>query len=353
MIVETSATGSFPQRAQMARPAAPGRTRTSPARPGCAGCRRARQIPLPRAPRRPGRPAPHPVSRSPAPSARCRSAGVRGRASCGPATWRARVEHSTRPRRLPHLRRHGRPGPGLLPVQRRHHLRRRPHLGDGRPLPTAAPGRGHHHRKKSKVAETLAEFRGNFATTCSTRTCGASAPGSRPVVQWDDHEVRNNWYPGQVIADTDSRYTEKSVDVLAAHAGGRSVVASRSPPCAPERGGRVHRVLRQGPAPRRVRTGHADVPRRQLPGDQTVDPQGILGREQLEWLKRELSRSRAVLEGDRRRHADRPGRARRHRGEGEHRGVAQGDPARLWGVNCRSPSCCATSSTGGSPARCG
>ena len=30
------------------------------------------------------------------------------------------------------------------------------------------------------------------------------------------------------------------------------------------------------------------------PDDQTVDPQGILGREQLEWLKRELSRSRAV-----------------------------------------------------------
>ncbi|CAM5448618.1 hypothetical protein SANTM175S_08393 [Streptomyces antimycoticus] len=30
------------------------------------------------------------------------------------------------------------------------------------------------------------------------------------------------------------------------------------------------------------------------PDDQTTDPQGILGREQLEWLKRELARSRAV-----------------------------------------------------------
>jgi alkaline phosphatase D len=30
------------------------------------------------------------------------------------------------------------------------------------------------------------------------------------------------------------------------------------------------------------------------PDDQPTDPQGILGREQLEWLKRELSRSRAV-----------------------------------------------------------
>ncbi len=29
-------------------------------------------------------------------------------------------------------------------------------------------------------------------------------------------------------------------------------------------------------------------------GDETVDPQGILGREQLEWLERELARSRAV-----------------------------------------------------------
>lgn len=37
------------------------------------------------------------------------------------------------------------------------------------------------------------------------------------LVQWDDHEVRNNWYPSQAIAN-DDRYTEKNIDVLARRA---------------------------------------------------------------------------------------------------------------------------------------
>jgi alkaline phosphatase D len=36
------------------------------------------------------------------------------------------------------------------------------------------------------------------------------------VNQWDDHEVHNNRYPGQILAD--DRSTEKRVDVLAARA---------------------------------------------------------------------------------------------------------------------------------------
>jgi phosphodiesterase/alkaline phosphatase D-like protein len=36
------------------------------------------------------------------------------------------------------------------------------------------------------------------------------------INQWDDHEVTNNWYPGEILED--SRYTEKRVDVLAARA---------------------------------------------------------------------------------------------------------------------------------------
>lgn len=115
------------------------------------------------------------------------------------------------------------------------------------------------------------------------------------VVQWDDHEVRNNWYPGQVIADTDSRYTEKSVDALAARA--RRAFAEYSPistlrPGARE--GRVHRVLHQGPLLDVFVLDMRTYRNANSPGGQTVDPQGILGREQLEWLKRELSRSRAV-----------------------------------------------------------
>ncbi|MEZ3180468.1 alkaline phosphatase D family protein [Streptomyces pimonensis] len=149
--------------------------------------------------------------------------------------------------------------------------------------------------EKAKVAETLAEFRGNFRYNLldeNLRRFNARVPS---IVQWDDHEVRNNWYPGQRIAETDSRYAEKSVDVLAARARrafGEYFPMSTLRPGARE--GRVYRVLRQGPLldvfvldMRTYRNANSS-------GDQTVDPQGILGREQLEWLKRELARSRAV-----------------------------------------------------------
>ncbi|MFI5569514.1 alkaline phosphatase D family protein [Streptomyces sp. NPDC051740] len=162
-------------------------------------------------------------------------------------------------------------------------------------LPDGSVWRNVTTEEKSKVAETLAEFRGNFRYNLldeNLRRFNAQVPS---IVQWDDHEVRNNWYPGQRIADTDARYTEKSVDVLAARARrafGEYFPMSTLRPGARE--GRVYRVLRQGPLldvfvldMRTYRNANSS-------GDQTVDPQGILGREQLDWLKRELSRSRAV-----------------------------------------------------------
>ncbi|MDT0400835.1 MULTISPECIES: alkaline phosphatase D family protein [Streptomyces] len=163
------------------------------------------------------------------------------------------------------------------------------------PLPDGTTWRNITVEEKAKVAETLAEYRGNFRYNLldgNLRRFNAQVPS---IVQWDDHEVRNNWYPGQRISDADARYTEKDVDVLAARA--RRAFSEYFPmstlrPGARE--GRVYRVLRQGPLldvfvldMRTYRNANSS-------GDQTVDPQGILGREQLEWLKRELSRSRAV-----------------------------------------------------------
>lgn len=71
--------------------------------------------------------------------------------------------------------------------------------------------------EKSKVAETLAEFRSNYIYNLldeNVRRFNAQVP---QLVQWDDHETRNNWYPSQVITN-DDRYTEKNVDVLARRA---------------------------------------------------------------------------------------------------------------------------------------
>jgi len=69
---------------------------------------------------------------------------------------------------------------------------------------------------KSKVAETLDEFRGNHLYNLldeNVRRFNAEVP---QITVWDDHEVRNNWYPQQILDD--ERYTEKSVAVLSRRA---------------------------------------------------------------------------------------------------------------------------------------
>lgn len=100
--------------------------------------------------------------------------------------------------------------------------------------------------EKSRVAQTLADFRGNFRYNLldeNVRRFNAQVP---TVVQWDDHEVRNNWYPGQILDDP--RYTEKNVNVLAERsrrAFGEYFPISTLTAAGCE--GRVHRVVRHGP----------------------------------------------------------------------------------------------------------
>ncbi|WP_326813859.1 alkaline phosphatase D family protein [Streptomyces sp. NBC_01762] len=147
--------------------------------------------------------------------------------------------------------------------------------------------------EKAKVAETLAEYRGNFRYNLlddNLRKFNAQVPS---IIQWDDHEVRNNWYPGQILDDV--RYTEKNVDVLAA----RSMRAFReyfpvSTLHASSGDGRVHRVVRHGPLLDVFVLDMRSFRNANSPGRQPDDTTGILGAEQLDWLKRELSRSRAV-----------------------------------------------------------
>ncbi len=70
---------------------------------------------------------------------------------------------------------------------------------------------------KSKVAESLEEFRSNYRYNLldhNLRRMNAEIPS---FVQWDDHETLNNWYPSERLTD-DHRYQVKSVDLLAARA---------------------------------------------------------------------------------------------------------------------------------------
>ncbi|SFC43710.1 alkaline phosphatase D family protein [Streptomyces aidingensis] len=147
--------------------------------------------------------------------------------------------------------------------------------------------------EKSKVAETLDEFRGNFRYNLldeNFRRFNAQVPS---IVQWDDHEVTNNWYPGEVLADP--RYTETSVDVLVSRA--RRAFSEYYPVSTLRPGrkqGRMYRVVRHGPLLDVFVIDMRTYRNANSANRQTEDPQGILGEEQLRWLKHELARSRAV-----------------------------------------------------------
>jgi alkaline phosphatase D len=139
---------------------------------------------------------------------------------------------------------------------------------------------------KSKVAETLDEYRGQFAYNLLDENLRAFAAQVPQLNQWDDHEVRNNWYPGQVIED--ARYTERRVDVLAA----RSRQAFFE--WLPIAGQSVYRKVSHGP---HVDVFLLDMRTYKDPNDANVyaDPlRGLLGAEQRAWLKRELAASRAT-----------------------------------------------------------
>lgn len=146
---------------------------------------------------------------------------------------------------------------------------------------------------KAKVAETLDEYRGNYKYNCLDPhylRFNAEVP---MCVQWDDHEVKNNWYPGQIIDDP--RYSETRVDVLAARA--RRAFFEYSPidvSAAAE--GRIYRRFSYGPRldvfvvdcrSYRSPNGKNDQDR---PGPETA----LLGGNQIAWLKRGLGTSRAT-----------------------------------------------------------
>ncbi|UQU63589.1 alkaline phosphatase D family protein [Couchioplanes caeruleus] len=142
--------------------------------------------------------------------------------------------------------------------------------------------------EKSKVAETLTEYRGQYAYNLLDEAYRAFAAEVPQVNQWDDHEVLNNWYPGEILDD--ARYTEKRVDVLAA----RAHQAYHEWVPIPSQSGPVHRMIPYGPL---LDVFVLDMRTFKDPNDGNVyaDPQrGLLGSEQREWLIRGLKQSRAT-----------------------------------------------------------
>ncbi|MFC5472658.1 alkaline phosphatase D family protein [Paraherbaspirillum soli] len=148
---------------------------------------------------------------------------------------------------------------------------------------------------KSKVAQTLDDYRGNFAYNlldANKRRFAAEVPF---LVQWDDHEVRNNWYPGQKFGAAETRYQERELSTLAAYA--KRAMFEYNPyriePSDPER---VYRMFNYGPLlevfmlDERSYRG-ANSPNRQSTLNQDS---AFLGSAQLRWIKQSLLRSRST-----------------------------------------------------------
>lgn len=139
---------------------------------------------------------------------------------------------------------------------------------------------------KDHVAESLDDFRGAFLYPRHAEHFREAAARVPVAHVWDDHEVHDNWWPGQVLED--ARYQERSVDVLAARA--RRAMFEHTPtlrdPSMP-----MYRAIRLGP---HVELFLLDGRSYRTPNQPEPAEARFLGEVQLAWLVDVISRSRAT-----------------------------------------------------------
>jgi alkaline phosphatase D len=147
---------------------------------------------------------------------------------------------------------------------------------------------------KSKVAQSLDDFRGNYQYNYLDEHMRRFNAEVSQVVMWDDHEVLNNWY-WERTTNADDRYREKSVAILAARAR-QAFFEYNALPMIPDDPERVYRSVPLGPLvdvfalDMRTYKG-ANGENRQTSMDASS---AILGAGQLAWLKSALKSSRAT-----------------------------------------------------------
>ena len=147
---------------------------------------------------------------------------------------------------------------------------------------------------KSHVAQSLADYRGAFAYNLldehKRRFC-AEVP---MVVQWDDHETRNNWYPGQIIgAKNYDKVTSASLLSAWARRAMFDYNAMRINADDPER---IYRSFAYGPSLEVFMLDERSYRGPNSPNRQNVlnDDAAFLGAAQMRWLKMALLKSRAT-----------------------------------------------------------
>lgn len=145
---------------------------------------------------------------------------------------------------------------------------------------------------KDHVAVTLEDFRGNHRYTLLDEGARAFNAQVAQVVQWDDHETINNWFPGEVL---EPRYGRERRASVRAQRARRAFMEYHPLPWDPATPGRIWRSVSMGPLAEvflldmRTHRGPNSPNRQRDPGPETA----FLGSDQVRWLKQALRRSTA------------------------------------------------------------
>jgi alkaline phosphatase D len=151
---------------------------------------------------------------------------------------------------------------------------------------------------KAKSAETLTEFRGNYKYNLTDKNVLAFNAEVPIFAQWDDHEVTNNWWPGEPLTRAEharKKYVESNALVLAARAS-RAFHEYMPLRFTQAEAGRVYRKISYGPL---LDVFMLDMRSYRGPNGEgmqdTYGPEAyFLGPTQVAWLKRELMNSQAT-----------------------------------------------------------
>lgn len=149
-------------------------------------------------------------------------------------------------------------------------------------------------QEKSKVAETLDEYRGQYRYNLLDQNFRNFIANVTQIWQWDDHEAMNNWSPSKSVLD-DPRYREKNVPLIVSRATRAFQEYAPLRPSATATD-TVYRVINYGPLldvfvlDMRSYRGPNTWNRQESEGPDTA----YFGSEQLAWLQNALKRSRAL-----------------------------------------------------------
>jgi alkaline phosphatase D len=147
---------------------------------------------------------------------------------------------------------------------------------------------------KSRPAQSLDDFRGCHRYNFQDEHMRRFNAEVSQVALWDDHEVRDNWWPSQVLS-ADAPSNEKSVALLAARAR-RAFLEYLPLRVNRVESERIYRAWRQGPAleifalDMRSYRGPNSINRQTSAGEES----SILGDAQVAWLERALAASTAT-----------------------------------------------------------